>query len=94
MRIAIIGNGIVANLAALYFNKRLPESTEIVLIGNNVNAHNSIVFMIYLNISRLYCTFSILLFSYPYVNVEGGFSNLSLKPIVAVIEVKWLPLLT
>jgi flavin-dependent dehydrogenase len=33
MRIAIIGNGIVANLAALYFQKRLPQSTEIVLIG-------------------------------------------------------------
>jgi len=33
MRIAIIGNGIVANMAALYFKKRLPESTEVVMIG-------------------------------------------------------------
>jgi flavin-dependent dehydrogenase len=33
MRIAIIGNGINANLAALYFKKRLPESTEVTLIG-------------------------------------------------------------
>lgn len=33
MRVAIIGNGILANLGALYFKKRLPESVEIVLIG-------------------------------------------------------------
>ncbi len=33
MRIAIIGNGVVANMGALYFRNRLPESTEIVLIG-------------------------------------------------------------
>jgi flavin-dependent dehydrogenase len=33
MRVAIIGNGIVANLGALYFSKRLPQSAEIMLIG-------------------------------------------------------------
>lgn len=33
MRIAIIGNGIVANMGALYFRRRLPESVEVVVIG-------------------------------------------------------------
>ncbi len=33
MRIAMIGNGIVANMAALYFRNRLPKPVEIVLIG-------------------------------------------------------------
>lgn len=33
MRIAMIGNGLVSNMAALYFRKQLPESVEIVLIG-------------------------------------------------------------
>ncbi|VAW40945.1 hypothetical protein MNBD_CHLOROFLEXI01-2079 [hydrothermal vent metagenome] len=33
MRIAMIGNGIVSNMGALYFKQRLPESVEIVLIG-------------------------------------------------------------
>ena len=33
MRVALIGNGVLSNLAALYFKKRLPESVEVVLIG-------------------------------------------------------------
>jgi flavin-dependent dehydrogenase len=33
MRVAIIGNGIVANLGALYFRKRLPAAAEIILVG-------------------------------------------------------------
>lgn len=33
MRIAIIGNGCIANLAALYFRKQFPESTEITMVG-------------------------------------------------------------
>lgn len=33
MRVVIIGNGIIANLGALYLRKRLPESTEIVIVG-------------------------------------------------------------
>ena len=33
MRVAIIGNGILGNLGALYFKKRLPEEVEVVLIG-------------------------------------------------------------
>jgi flavin-dependent dehydrogenase len=33
MRVTIIGNGIVANLGALYFRKCLPKETEIIIIG-------------------------------------------------------------
>ncbi len=33
MRVAIVGNGILSNLGALYFKKRLPASVEIVLVG-------------------------------------------------------------
>lgn len=33
MRVIIMGNGIVSNLGALYFKKRLPESTEVIIIG-------------------------------------------------------------
>ncbi len=33
MRVAIMGNGILANLAALYLRKRLPDSAEVVIIG-------------------------------------------------------------
>lgn len=33
MRVAIVGNGIVANLGALYFRKCLPKEVEIVVIG-------------------------------------------------------------
>jgi flavin-dependent dehydrogenase len=33
MRVAIIGNGILANLGALYFKKHLPEAIEVVMIG-------------------------------------------------------------
>jgi len=33
MRIAMIGNGVVSNMGALYFKKILPESTEVVIIG-------------------------------------------------------------
>ena len=33
MRIAILGNGILANLAALYLRKKLPDSAEIVVVG-------------------------------------------------------------
>jgi 2-polyprenyl-6-methoxyphenol hydroxylase-like FAD-dependent oxidoreductase len=33
MQVAIIGNGILANLGALYFKKHLPESVDVVLIG-------------------------------------------------------------
>jgi len=33
MRVVIVGNSIVSNLAALYFKKHLPESVEVILIG-------------------------------------------------------------
>lgn len=33
MRVAIMGNGILGNLAALFLRKQLPESTEIVVVG-------------------------------------------------------------
>ncbi len=33
MRVAIIGNGILANLGALYLRKRLPEVTEVIRVG-------------------------------------------------------------
>lgn len=33
MRIAIIGNGVVSNMGALYFKKILPPPTEVVIIG-------------------------------------------------------------
>lgn len=33
MKVAIIGNSIVSNLAVMYFKKNLPEGTELVLIG-------------------------------------------------------------
>ena len=33
MRVAIVGNGIIANLAALYFKKKLQEKAELILIG-------------------------------------------------------------
>ncbi len=33
MRIVMVGNGIVANMAALYFRRRFPESVEVVVVG-------------------------------------------------------------
>ena len=33
MRVAIIGNGILANTGALYFKKRLPADVDVVMIG-------------------------------------------------------------
>ena len=33
MKVTIIGNGISANLGAMYLRRRLPESTKIVVVG-------------------------------------------------------------